>query len=227
MTEDSQEHDDAYYEKLLARVDNTISDSRTRDRGDQPLNLQISNDHSISGVFFYYEEDSLTLAHRFSLMLLSITYVMFFALCTASEDTETKGFAGSWFLITITWQPLNLLLRRVLRRPRFSQKNYLWPYGMMGAVLASGIIDLIIAIGYAAKIEMGYDFLKPAFVIFLTTWTTNWIVELPVIYYVLNNDLDMSKQENYITSEQQQAVDSIIGTTSSGVSGSEGVVTNL
>ena len=99
MTEDSQEHDDAYYEKLLARVDNTISDSRTRDRSDQPLNLQISNDHSISGVFFYYEEDSLTLAHRFSLMLLSITYVMFFALCTASEDTETKGFAGSWFLI--------------------------------------------------------------------------------------------------------------------------------
>ena len=97
----------------------------------------------------------------------------------------------------------------------------------MGAVLVSGIIDLVIAIEYAANIEMEYDYLKPAFVIFLTTWTTNWIVELPVIYYVLNNDLDMSKQENYITSEQQQAVDSIIGTTSSDVGGSEGVVTNL
>ena len=111
MASTNAEHDDAYYEKLLARVDNTISDSRTRDRGDLPMNLQISNDHSISGVFFYFEGDALSLPHRFSLMLLSIVYVMFFSLCTAGTETRTKGFAGSWFLITLTWQPLNTLFR--------------------------------------------------------------------------------------------------------------------
>eukprot|EP00942_MAST-04A_sp_MAST-4A-sp1_P006522 g6522.t1 len=226
MASTNAEHDDAYYEKLLARVDNTISDSRTRDRGDLPMNLQISNDHSISGVFFYFEGDALSLPHRFSLMLLSIVYVMFFSLCTAGTETRTKGFAGSWFLITLTWQPLNTLLRRVLRRPRYSQKNYIWPYGMVAAIVFTGIVDLVILTKYGAEIELEFDYLTPSFIIFLTTWTTNWLVEIPIIYYVITNDMDMSKSDEFITSNQD--IDSIVGTTSNTLGGGDdGTITNL
>jgi hypothetical protein len=227
MTDTNEEQDDAYYEKLLARVDNTISDSRTRDRGALPLNLQISNDHSISGIFFYFEGDALTLPHRFSLMLLSIVYVMFFALCTVSTKTKSKGFPFQWFLITLTWQPINAALRRVLRRPRYAQKNYIWPYGMIAAIIFTGVLDLVILTKYAAEIDIEYNYLSPALTMFLITWATNWLVEIPVIYYVILNNYDMSKEANDLVAVDQN-ISSVVGTSSSSVGGGgEGTVTNL
>ena len=97
---------------------------------------------------------------------------------------------------------------------------------MVAAIVFTGIVDLVILTKYGAEIELEFDYLTPSFIIFLTTWTTNWVVEIAIIYYVITNDMDMSKSDEFITSNQD--IDSIVGTTSNTLGGGDdGTITNL
>ena len=175
-----EDQSEAYYAQLLARVDDTIGESRSQQAGMGSIGHQLSNYHSLGGMFVYDELDSFSPAKRFCLLSLSVVFIMFMSMSTVKLNVgSVGGFGASWFLITIIWQSLNLSLRTALKRSEFAQKNLIWPYMSVGSTILLTILSVIYIAGG------NHDMVKVGFTIFLVTWMTNCLVELPVIYALI------------------------------------------
>ena len=203
---DSGEKDDAYYAQLLARVDDTISDSRARQANEMSVTMHLANNHSLVGLFLFDNQDSLGHGKRFAILYFSIVFIMFFSLVASPASGLEDGFAGTWFLTTLLWQAIHTGCKHSLRRVEFSQKLLIWPY----AIVASCILLTTICLVFIASFGKDEpEKLTVGFTIFLTTWITNWLVEMGVCYgflmtysdFYFGVELKDEQQNNYMRSD--------------------------
>jgi hypothetical protein len=202
----SEDKDDAYYAQLLARVDDTISDSRARQADEMPLTMHLANNHSLVGLFLFDPQDSLAHGKRFTILYFSIVFIMFFSLVARPQSGLKDGFTGTWLITTILWQALHVGCKHSLRRIEFSQKHLIWPYGIVAVCILLSTICLVFIASFG-KDEP--DQLTVGFTIFLSTWITNWLVEMGVCYgflmtypdFYLGVEIGSAQQQNYMRSD--------------------------
>ena len=165
---------DAYYAQLIARVDDTISETHDSTgisvAGDpQAAVVRALKEHSFVGVFFYDAPTPFGTAPRVYMLALSILTILTLSLIGGGGN---PWFA--WMVITFIWQLLNAFVRGVLKRRHLSARFHAWPVGAVVIIVVQLLISLPLLADYG---ESRPDQLDASLSVFLAVWTTNLVVE--------------------------------------------------
>lgn len=122
--------DEAYYKALIARVDDTITETREAGHTENnDLPTFVANEHSVLGCCFRDLSDSFTMRKRIYMLSLGLFLGLFLSTeCSASHPEAATPWGTDIVLTVIFWQALMLGTRIVLQRAAFSDRYYIWPY---------------------------------------------------------------------------------------------------
>lgn len=136
--------DDAYYKELLARVDDTITE--TRESGhleNYDLMSFIFNEHSILGICLPDPTDSFSLGKRVYMLSLSLFFALFLGIEIANSHVVPERCWGTdLFLLTVCWQVIMMTMRIVLQRAQFTGALFLWPHASTIVIVFWGLYDI-------------------------------------------------------------------------------------
>jgi uncharacterized membrane protein SirB2 len=173
---------DAYFESLIARVDQAVAGDASGDGVDgateaSPLWWQLLNYHSAAGLCVRDPFDPFPHSKRTFLFVFGIVLNFFFSSIFTPFGRESA--MRTWFFVALAWFPLFFAMRMLLRRPDVSNKFWFYPWGAW-FLAACIVLACVIAnvLGRTAISEMHTTY---AVVTMMISLTSNWAIEVVLL----------------------------------------------
>eukprot|EP00946_MAST-07B_sp_MAST-7B-sp1_P002298 g2298.t1 len=166
---------DAYFESLIARVDQAVAGNATDGAPEEqsPLWFQMLNYHSLTGLCVRDRFDPFPIGKRVYLFILGTT-LNFFLSTIFTKDTRQDALR-TWLYVAIAWFPIFFVLRLLLRRPDVSNKYWFYPW-VSFFLLGCFLLACVLANVLGAE-DVGATHTADATVTCLISLSSNWAIE--------------------------------------------------
>ena len=169
---------DAYFESLIARVDEAVED--TPEANELPLWRQVLNYHSIAGMFVVDQLDPFPMKKRAVMLCFGVLLQLLFSAIFV-QPGRSAGFR-TWCFITVCWFPIFFMMRLLLRRPDVSNKYGLYPWGI--GLLCSVLLFAFIGT-FPIRLEHNPDHISDVFITFIIAILVDWVLEAVLLAYCI------------------------------------------
>lgn len=173
---------DAYFESLIARVDQAVAGDASGDgvdgtTGASPLWWQLLNYHSAAGLCVRDPLDPFPHGKRIFLFVFGIVLNFFFS--TIFTPRERESAMRTWFFVALAWFPLFFSMRMLLRRPDVSNKFWFYPCG--ATFLAACLVLACVIANVLGQMAVSETHSIDAAMTMIISLTSNWAVEVVLL----------------------------------------------